>query len=107
MRGSDQRSGTLFSYVDLEARVGATIHCGRSGSSRMWRNRQMFIRPGTTRHAQLRPQRIRLARLTRRLDRVWTLVAGLDDIQEWKGAQRGGRIHWSYVGKTVAIEVAD
>ena len=30
MRGTDRRSGELFSYVDLEQRVGRTIRCGRS-----------------------------------------------------------------------------
>ena len=32
MRGGDERSGSLFSYVDLEARVGQTIRCGRSAA---------------------------------------------------------------------------
>ena len=30
MRGEDERSGSLFSYVDLEARVGEIIRCARS-----------------------------------------------------------------------------
>ena len=30
MRGGDERSGALFSYVDLEARVRRIIRCGRS-----------------------------------------------------------------------------
>ena len=31
VRGGDDRSGELFSYVDLEARVRRIIRCGRSG----------------------------------------------------------------------------
>ena len=31
--GVDERSGALFSYVDLEARVGKITRCGRSASS--------------------------------------------------------------------------
>jgi len=30
MRGSDERSGSLFSYVDIEARVLRHIQCGTS-----------------------------------------------------------------------------
>ena len=33
MRGGDQRTGSLFAYVDLEDRVPAGIRCGRSGRS--------------------------------------------------------------------------
>ncbi len=33
MRGSDEGSGQLFSYVDLEARVRRDHRCGRSGRS--------------------------------------------------------------------------
>ena len=33
MRGSDQTSGSLFSFVDLEERVPAAIRCARSGRS--------------------------------------------------------------------------
>jgi hypothetical protein len=32
MRGSDQHSGSLFSYVDLGAACGVIIRCGRSGN---------------------------------------------------------------------------
>jgi hypothetical protein len=33
MRGSDERSGSLFSYVNLEAGFAAIIRCERSASA--------------------------------------------------------------------------
>jgi hypothetical protein len=33
MRGADEASGSLFSYVDLEARIPARLPCARSGRS--------------------------------------------------------------------------